>query len=275
VNKNATSRRRFRVVARPQQRARRARLFGAAVAVALLGAVAVAAARHALAVRGARAASSAPAGRVVVEAAEPLRGLAQAVADAAPGTAAEKAAALKASLPCVADVSVRRAWGESSSTLIPVLRRAVAPALLRGKPAGALGDDGEVFAVPGGVYALAGPAVEAAGADADSLRALAREWPSLAAPGAFPSPLSSMAFLSRDEGWQARLEDGTLVIWGRLAWTSEKLTRLKEALADARARAREPGVFSADLRFFEDGKVLLRPLVSSGAAAGALRGRLR
>jgi hypothetical protein len=274
VNNESLSRRRFRVVARPQQRARRLRLFGAAVVVGLLGFVAAAAARQAwLAVR-ARAATPAQNGPVVVEAAEPLRALAQAAVDAAPGGAAEKAAALKARLPCVADVAVRRSWGDAASTLTPVLRRAVAPATLRGRPAGALGDDGTAFAVPDGVYALSGPAVEAAGADPDALRALAREWPALAAPGAFPSPLAAMSFVSRDEGWQARLEDGTLVLWGRLAWTSEKLARLKEALADARTRA--PGVFTADLRFFEDGKVLLRPAAASaGNSLGARNGGLR
>ena len=53
------------------------------------------------------------------------------------------------------------------------------------------------------------------------------------------------------------LADGTKVLWGRLEWTREKLSRLSEAVADARSK--EPGAFSADLRWFEDGKVLLTP----------------
>jgi hypothetical protein len=267
VNKSVFSRRRFRVVARPQQRARRARLAAAAAAVLLLGAVAAVAARQTLSSWRARPAA-AP-GRALVEAAEPFRALAQAVVDAAPGSAAEKAAALKARFPCVADVAVRRSWGDSAATLIPELRRAVAPATLRGRPAGALGDDGAVFAAPDGVYALSGPGVDADGAPPEALRALAREWPALSSAGAFPSPLAALSYRSADEGWQARLEDGTVVLWGDLSWTAQKLTRLKEALADARRR--EPGAFAADLRFFEDGKVLLRPLGAGTAARGAVR----
>jgi hypothetical protein len=54
-----------------------------------------------------------------------------------------------------------------------------------------------------------------------------------------------------------------VVSWGRLDWTREKLARLAEAVADARRR--EPGAFSADLRWFEDGKVLLKAAVPTGA----------
>lgn len=262
-----SARRRFRVVARPQERARRARLFGAAAAVLILGAVAVAAARHAVSeLASARwslplAASAAPDAAVVDGVAEPFRSLAQAEADAAGGSAGEKAAALKKKFPCVADVGVRRAWGEKSSTLTPLLRRAVAPALRRGRPAGFLGEDGAVFAAPEGVYQFSGPSVDVADADASELQALAREWPALSAADAFPAPLSSMAYVSganADAYWEARLTDGTTVAWGRLDWTKEKLARLREALADARAKA--PGTFTADMRWFEDGKVLLKPL---------------
>lgn len=264
-------RRRFRVVARPQTRARRARVAASAAAVVILGAVAFAAARHAasaLLKTGAAlraAAASAPESSVVDGVPEILRVPFQAVVDAAGPGAGEKAAALKEKFPCVADVSVRRAWGERRSTLTPVLRRAAAPALRRGRPAGFLGDDGAVFSAPEGAYVLAGPSVDVAGADETELKALAREWPALTAPGALPAPLSEMTRAS-DGGWEARLTDGTTIAWGRLDWTKEKLARLGEALADARSKA--PGAFSADLRYFEDGKVLLRPAGTAMAAAG-------
>jgi hypothetical protein len=268
VNRHAPARRRFRVVARPQERVRRARLFGAACAVFILGAIAFAAARHAASTltRAGFAlpssAAGAPEPAVVDGVAEPLRSLAQGAADAVNGSAGEKAAAIKDKFPCVADVAVRRAWGDKRSTLSPVLRRAVAPALRRGRPAGFLGDDGAVFAAPEGVYILAGPSVDAEGAGAAELKTLAREWPALSAAGAFPAPLSEFAYVSgaaEDSSyWEARLTDGTVVAWGRLDWTKEKLARLGEALADARGKG--PGAFSADLRWFEDGKVLLKPL---------------
>ncbi len=274
-----SARRRFRVVARPQERARRARLIGAAAAVLILGAVAVAAARHAAAeLRRASfelplAASAAPEAVVVDGVAEPFRSLAQAEADAAGGSAGEKAAALKKKFPCVADVGVRRAWGEKRSTLTPVLRRAVAPAVRRGRSAGFLGDDGATFAAPEGVYGYSGPSVDAGVAEPAELKALAREWPALSAAGAFPAPLSSMAYVSgggEDVYWEARLTDGTTVAWGRLDWTKEKLARLGEALADARAKA--PGTFTADLRWFEDGKVLLKPLGLKPAGPALIAG---
>ncbi len=263
MNSRSSSRRRFRVVARPQERARRAKLVGAAAAVALLGAVAFVVVKDSVrSLSKLRVAlpsvAAGPEAAVVDGVAEPLRSLAQATADAVNGTAGEKAAALKRAYPCIADVTVRRPWGEKRSTLTPSLRSAVAPALRRGKPAGFLGADGSVFAAPQGVYALTGPTVELDDAPEDERRALAREWPALVAPGALPAALSGMVWLSAQDSWEARLSDGTTALWGRLDWTKEKLARLAEALSDARAKA--PGAFAADLRWFEDGKVLLKPL---------------
>lgn len=266
MNSLSPSRRRFRVVARPQARARRARLLAAGCAVLILGAVAFAAARHAAgelkrALFARASEPAAPEAAVVDGVPEPFRSLAQAAADAVSGSAGDKAAALKKRFPCVADVGVRRAWGEKRSTLTPTLKKAVAPALRRGRPAGFLGDDGAAFAAPEGVYALAGPSVDVADAPPAELKALAHEWSALSASAAFPAPLSEMAYVSQrgeDAYWEARLADGTIVAWGKLDWTKEKLARLGEALADARGKA--PGTFAADLRWFEDGKVLLKPL---------------
>ena len=68
--------------------------------------------------------------------------------------------------------------------------------------------------------------------------------------------VSGMRFISSQEGWRATLEDGTSVQWGALNWTGEKLSRLREVMEDARGRGLER--VSADLRYFEDGKILLR-----------------
>ena len=277
MNNPGSSRRRFRVVARPQERARRARLAGAFFAVLILGAVALAAARHAAselkhAFLPRSAEPSAPEAAVVDGVPEPLRSLAQAAADAVQGSAGEKAAALKEKFPCISDVGVRRAWGDKASTLTPALKKAVAPALRRGRAAGYLSDDGALFAAPVGLYNFTGPSVDAGDASSAELKALAREWSALSAANAFPAPLSEMAYVSakgEDPYWEARLADGTSVAWGRLDWTKEKLARLSEALADARAKS--PGSFTADMRWFEDGKVLLKPL-GLRAAAPALAG---
>ncbi|MDE2291819.1 MAG: cell division protein FtsQ, partial [Elusimicrobia bacterium] len=76
------------------------------------------------------------------------------------------------------------------------------------------------------------------------------------APGALPSPPASAAYDARGKGWRMTLQDGTRLEWGGLDWTSEKLQRLREVLADAGARMK-PG-FTADLRFFADGRILVR-----------------
>ncbi len=275
MNSRTAGRRRFRVVARPQARARRARLLASFAAVGILGALAVAAARHA-AGSFARPSFSLPALAPAADAAvvvdgvpEPLKSLAQAAADAAKGSAGEKAAALLRQFPCLSDVKVSRPWGQERSTLTPVPRRAVAPALRRGRSAGFLSDDGVVFAAPDGVYAPAGPGADVDGAEPSELKTLAGQWPALSAPGAFPAPLARMTYVPGKAGdayWEASLTDGTVVAWGGLDWTKEKLTRLGEALADARAKA--PGAYAADLRWFADGKVLLRP-AGPALAAGA------
>ncbi len=275
MSRKPASRRRFRVGALSADRTRRSRVAAAALAVVLLGAVAVASARHAVSamsrMRLALPIASSAGSALIDGISEPFRSLAQAVVDAAPGSAGEKAEALREKFPCIADISVRRSWGEKHATLVPVLRRAVAVALRRGKTVGYLGADGFVFDAPAGVLSFSGPAVEVAGASAGELQALAREWPALSSPGSFPSPLALLAYLSSEDGWQARLRDGTTILWGRLDWTQEKFARLSEALSDARAKA--PGAYAADLRFFEDGKVLLKPIGPS-LAAGA-RGGVR
>ncbi len=264
---NSANRRRFRVVARPKDKARRVRAVAAVAVVGALGAIAYVTVRKLAAdfrmpvVSASRAEDAA-----LVEGPEPLRALAQAAADAVAGTAGDKAEALKTKFPALADVTVRRNWTEKTATLTLVVRRPVAAATRHGKPAGFLGDDGVVFAAPEGAFALTGPSVEVGGASAGELSALAREWPTLAAPGAFPAALTGMMYGSPDNGWEASLADGTKVQWGRLEWTKEKLSRLSEAVADAKTK--EPGAFSADLRWFEDGKVLLKPAV---AQVGTMR----
>ncbi len=269
MNRRARGRR-LRVVARPRARARRSRLLSAFLAVVVLGVLAALSAVQVWRSLRARRAADALPGGTVVSAPEPLRALAQAIVDAAPGSAADKAAALRARLSCVADVTVRRGWGREPATLTPILRRALAPALIAGRPGAALADDGTVFAAPQGVYALSGPVVDPSGADARDLRDLARAWPDLTAEGALPAPLARASF--GVDGLRLTLADGTIVLWGNFDWTREKRERLKQAMADARSR--RSGAFLADLRFFGDGRILLKPTASAPALAAG-RGGLR
>ena len=75
-----------------------------------------------------------------------------------------------------------------------------------------------------------------------------------------PAPLARVGFRDAYEGWEVAFADGTVVLWGGLDWTREKLSRLREVLSDGRAEA---APVLADLRFFEDGRVLLRPLAAA------------
>jgi len=260
VNSPAARPRRFRVVARPKTRVRRIRVVAAFAVVAVLGAVAFATLRKLVVDFHSPQFAGRSSAAAIVEGPEPLRSLAQAAVDSLTGTAGDKAEALKAKYPSLADVRVRRNWTEKTATLTLIVRRAVATAKRRGKPSGFLGDDGTIFAAPAGAFMLTGPEVEVAGASAGELSALAREWPVLSAAGAFPAALMGMTYDSPENGWHANLADGTIVQWGRLEWTGEKLSRLSEAVSDARSKG--PGAFSADMRWFEDGKVLLKPAVA-------------
>jgi hypothetical protein len=93
--------------------------------------------------------------------------------------------------------------------------------------------------------------------DKHELQELVRLLMAVAAPDALPSRLKSLRLESPTEGWSGTLQDGTQLFWGNLQWTEEKLLRLKSSLADAVARFGK--IVSADLRSFEDGKILIRP----------------
>lgn len=262
-----SGRRRFRVVTRPQARARRARAAAVVLALGALTLVAVAVVRH-LAVslpRTELARTLTRPGDAFVEAPEPLRALAQAVADKEGGSAAARAQAIKDEFACVKDAAIRRSWTEKRATITLTLRAPVAPATRKGKAYGYLGEDGLVFTAPEGVYQLSGAVVEVGEAPVAELKAAAEQWGRLAQPGALPAALERLAWRSGEDGWALELADGTTLQWGRLEWTSEKLSRLAEALADAKRREDVP--YSADLRWFEDGKVLLRPTARLGAVS--------
>lgn len=171
---------------------------------------------------------------------------------------AAQASALKDKFTFLKSVNVRRDWLRRKARLLLESRAAVAAA----RPVGYLSDDGVVFDAPDGLYAVVGPTVETKGARKEDLAVAAKIALAAARPGAFPAPLVSLKLAPGFEGWEAALADGTTVLWGDGRWTELKLSRLKEVLADARAQSDSGARYAADLRFFEDGKVLLRPLSS-------------
>ncbi|MEI8191247.1 MAG: hypothetical protein WCI75_16145, partial [candidate division NC10 bacterium] len=114
------------------------------------------------------------------------------------------------------------------------------------------------FEAPAGVYPAPLPAADltllAAGAP---LQELARLVAAADVPDALPGRLLTLRYDPAEEGWTAGLSDGTTLRWGSLDWTDEKFERLREVFADALPRFGP--LLAADLRHFEDGKILVRP----------------
>jgi cell division septal protein FtsQ len=172
------------------------------------------------------------------------------------GSAEQRAQALAREFPCLRSVRVRRDWLKGSARFQVEGRRAVAVVPVKGRAAAYLDDEGVVFPAPEGIYSGLAVSIEPGRAEQARLKELAGYLRSVSRPDVLPSPLRRMSFVSEQEGWEAILEDGTRVLWGELDWTEEKLSRLRDVLRDARTRF--GGVLTADLRYFEDGKVLLR-----------------
>lgn len=259
--------RRQRVTVRPQVRSRRARQRAAALTVLALGVLA------ALVVKrlGSELDWTLLKGRLL-PAPSAVAGAPDALAprlesflktEAAGLSARQAADALLERFPCLSSARPRRDWLSRAARVEVSLRRPIAALESSGKSAGYLSEDGVVFAAPADVFSLAAPVVEPGAASPDELKRLAVFLPLALRPGELMSPLARMRFVSPQDGWEARLEDGTPLLWGALKWTPEKLERLREVVLDARARDGEQKVkaMTADLRYFEDGKILLRPTV--------------
>ncbi|OGR85035.1 MAG: hypothetical protein A3J74_07405 [Elusimicrobia bacterium RIFCSPHIGHO2_02_FULL_57_9] len=160
--------------------------------------------------------------------------------------------------PCLETINFNRPWFKETLRFDLSMRRALGQVQINRKPAGFLSDNGVIFSSPAGFYTGVLPVLETGQADSAELKALAGFLSAAARPGALLSPLESMRFISSEDGWEAALADGTRAQWGQLAWTREKLERLREVLI--KARSEFDGGVTADLRYFEDGRILLRPL---------------
>lgn len=258
-----------KVALRPRQRQRRNKLFAAVLGVVVIGAAATATLRHVAKEVGnpfVYVRNSVSPALITVEIVSSNELVRQAAVDflAEKGrlSPAAQAAALKDGLPYLKSVSVRRDWFRRRARLELSIRSVVATALVRGRSAGFLSDDGVIFSAPEGLYSAPAVSVDAAGAGAADLKLAGAIVRAAGAPDALPSPLQGLRWVSAQEGWEARLADGTAVLWGDGRWTTDKLSRLREVLADAKTQPSTPAHFVADLRYFEDGRVLLRPMPS-------------
>lgn len=267
--KHSPAPRRHRVALRPKVRRRRFQALAAGGALLLLAGAAGLTLRH--------VAGSLPsfpsllgrlsprAGHVAVEGApELLAGPMEAYFNEPGASLGSRLAGFAARFPAVKSWDLRRDWSGRGARVAVVLRRAVARLSRGGRPAGFLDEDGEAFAAPEELYPEARISVEAGDAPADRLKGLPALLAGLSRDADLPAPLARVGFRGSYEGWEVALGDGTVVLWGGLDWTREKLSRLREVLSDGRAEA---APVLADLRFFEDGRVLLRPLAAARVPA--------
>ena len=166
-----------------------------------------------------------------------------------------------ASLPkrfaAVQAVRVRHDWLHHSARVEVRLKRALGRAFLNGRPAGFVDEEGNLFVAPDGLYPQLDIILDIGRASPDQRRELAAALELIGQPSVLPAPLERVRYAG-PSGWELALKDGSLVLWGDWRWTPEKLERLREALVDARRSF--PGACVADLRYFEDGRLLVRPL---------------
>ncbi|MBI4347031.1 MAG: hypothetical protein HY553_09265 [Elusimicrobia bacterium] len=178
------------------------------------------------------------------------------------GAAVEEA--LLARFPFLEAASADRDWSARAVTVTVLLRTPIARARRNGRDAGWLAEDGLVFEAPAGAY----PPLDVPEADLGTLTD--PRLPALAelvrrAATELPSKTSRFAYRSAEDGWLVAAADGTTLAWGGLDWTAEKLSRLQQVLGDAAPRF--GGGLTADLRYFEDGKILVRPAPSAARPA--------
>jgi hypothetical protein len=166
---------------------------------------------------------------------------------------------LRRGFSCVRSVRTSRSWFGRRVRFEVELERPVAVATRSGKPAGFLGLEGRLFQAPEGAYGDSSlPEADLTGvASGADLEPLGRMVAAAAVPGALPFRLLRVRPDAEGDGWTAMAAGGLTLAWGSLDWTEEKLRRLREVLADAAPRF--GAVVSADLRHFEDGKILVTP----------------
>lgn len=167
--------------------------------------------------------------------------------------AAKAAARLKERFPTFRLEGADRDW------LLRLVRLRVAArrGLARTGAGFCLDDGGELFASPEGTCPASLPRLAAEGAGAPERRSLAAFLVELDGLGAEKPALRSLVRGAR--GWELELADGTKVRWGTLDETAAKARRLREVLEDGQKRF--GGAWTADLRYFDQGKVIVQPRV--------------
>lgn len=158
---------------------------------------------------------------------------------------------LRARFPYLDGLQLKRSWTARSLTASASLKKAAARV---GSSERWLSTEGELFPAPPGLYpeGLARLQLGAAAPEPAELKALAGFL------GGLPQGREVReAGYENGGGWSFKLADGLALRWGGLGRAADKWRKLDEVLADARGRY--PGVLSANLRYFDDGRILIEP----------------
>ena len=136
--------------------------------------------------------------------------------------------------------------------------KAVARVFKKGRPLGALSGSGLIFGLGAKEAKISEilPAVEIEGAGPSELKKCAEFFAAVSRAEISGPAIERLRYVSAQQGWQARLLDGTTVLWGTLDWTQEKLSRLSQVLHEARGEF--VGAPTIDMRYFEDGRILFK-----------------
>lgn len=167
---------------------------------------------------------------------------------------------LNREFPYLSFAVASRDFFKEKMTYAVVLRQPLGLVQWRGQLLGYLGDQGVVFKAPQGLYSTALPEVQIEPGDQKKLSQAALFLKRLNQSHNLPSPLASLRYVSRVDGWDVTLQDGTVIFWGDFRWTAEKTKRLGLVLADAKTHSKKN--FLVDLRSFEDGKIFIKPEAS-------------
>ena len=165
--------------------------------------------------------------------------------------------------PFLRSVSVDREWTAHRVRFHVALKEPIARVTRHGRPWGWLSADGSLFQAPAELFSEADrPQVELGDDREPQGPAIAAFLGELSADS-FSARLVSMELRSPEQGWELTLADGGKIAWGELRWTAEKIERLKQVLGDARSRGKTE--WTPDLRYFGEGRILLRPLARASA----------
>lgn len=257
----SANRKRHRVVTRPKIRSRQLKQRAAILAIGALSLVAALSARQAkleLPAWRSVSAALAPEGSAVLEGAPPewesrlLACLSETREDVG-----ARIALLERRFPFIKSVKAERLWLKKKMRFRLEMRKAVARVAGGGER---LSDDGVVFQGPESLYPEPLPVAELEGPGAAKAAELGALLTEIAKSGGTPAPILGARYSSAQQAWELRFEDGTEVVWGELSWTREKLDRLAQVLEDSRRRDPALAKASVDMRYFSDGRILVKNL---------------